>query len=154
MVSKDFNVQTLRIIPLFAQLTDEKLDELRPALMVQKMEAGEVVVKEGDAADKLFVLVTGEVQVVKNYLEPGAQTMDILTPGSYFGEMALVGDSSFRSASVLTSDECHFVTLDRDAFQAILHDNPDIAITILEETFRRLRQANELISMLQEDVEE
>jgi len=150
MVSRDFNVLTLRVIPLFANISEEKLDELRPSLKVLKMGPGEVVVKEGDSADKLFILVSGEVQVVKNYLEPGAQTVDVLTPGAYFGEMALVGESQERSATVVTSEDSHFVTLEREAFRDMLMSNPDIAVTILEETFRRLRQANELVAMLQE----
>ncbi len=152
MVSKDFNVKALKVIPLFANVAEEKLESLRPALKVQKLGAGEVVVREGDAADKLYVLVSGEVQVVKNYLEPGAQTVDILPPGAHFGEMALVGSAALRSATVVTSEDSHFVTLERDAFRSILSDHPDIAIAMLEETFRRLRQANELLAALQQEV--
>jgi len=150
MVSKEFNVRTLRVLPLFASLSDEKLEDMRAGLKVLKLGPGEVVVKEGDAANKLFILVSGEVQVVKNYLEPGAQTVDVLRPGSFFGEMALVGEKSVRSATVVTSEESHFVTLDRDSFKKILLENPDMAITMLEEVFRRLRQANDLISTLQD----
>ena len=96
MVSREFNVRTLKVIPLFSNVAEEELEELRPALKVMKIEPGEVVVKEGDAADRLFVLVSGEVQVVKNYLEPGAQTVDVLAPGAFFGEMALVGEDEVR----------------------------------------------------------
>ncbi len=152
MVSKEFNVRTLRIIPLFASVSEENLEELRSALTVLKLGRGETVVREGDAADKLFVLVSGEVQIVKNYLEPGAQTVDVLTPGAYFGEMALVGDAAVRSATAVTSEDSHFVTLDREAFRGILVRNPMIAITMLEETFRRLRQANDLLATLQAEI--
>ena len=151
MVSKEFNVKTLKVIPLFASVEEVDLEAVRDALTVQKMAAGEVVVREGDGADKLYVLVSGEVQVVKNYLEPGAHTVDILEAGSHFGEMALVGGAALRSATVVTSEECHFVTLDRTAFQEILQRNPAIAIAMLEETFRRLRQANELCAALQQE---
>ncbi len=153
MVSNEFNVKALKVIPLFTCVPDEDLEELRSALKVQKTGAGDVVVREGDGADKLYVLVAGEVQVVKNYLEPGAQTVDILEAGSHFGEMALVGSEALRSATVVTSEESHFVTLDREAFQQILTANPAIAIAMLEETFRRLRQANELLTALQQEVE-
>ena len=149
MVSNEFNVKALKVIPLFNCVPDEALEELRTALKVQKVGAGEVVVREGDGADKLYILVSGEVQVVKNYLEPGAQTVDILDPGKHFGEMALVGSAALRSATVVTSEESHFVTLDRDAFQTILTGNPAIAIAMLEEAFRRLRQANDLVATLQ-----
>jgi CRP/FNR family transcriptional regulator, cyclic AMP receptor protein len=153
MVSKEFNVKALKVIPLFSCVPDGELEETRNALKVQKVGAGEVVVREGDGADKLYILVSGEVQVVKNYLEPGAQTVDILEAGSHFGEMALVGSEALRSATVVTSEECHFVTLDREAFQEILTGNPAIAIAMLEEAFRRLRQANELLATLQQEAE-
>lgn len=153
MVSNEFNVKALKVIPLFACVSDEDLEEIRHALKVQRLGAGEVVVREGDGADKLYVLVSGEVQVVKNYLESGAQTVDILEAGSHFGEMALVGSEVLRSATVVSSEECHFVTLDREAFQQILKRNPAIAIAMLEETFRRLRQANDLVATLQQEAD-
>jgi len=150
MVSKDFNMATLRVIPLFKSLPDDALEELRGALRVQRMGAGEVVVREGDAADRLFVLVSGEVQVVKNYLEPGASAVDVLKPPAFFGEMALVGEEATRSATVVTTEGSHFVTLDRVTFKSILLANPEVAVQMLEEAFRRLRQANELLASYQE----
>lgn len=149
MVSKEFNVTALRVIPIFANLAPEKLEEMRAALRVTRMESGEIVVREGDAADRLFVLVSGEVQVVKNYLEPGSQTVDVLGPGAFFGEMALIGEGEARSATVVTSDDSHFVTLDREAFKKILLENPDMCYTLLSEAYRRLRQANDIITTLQ-----
>jgi CRP-like cAMP-binding protein len=150
MVSKEFNVATLRSIPLFKSFDDATLEELRPALKVHRMGAGEVVVREGDAADRLFVLVAGEVQVVKNYLEPGAQTVDFLSPPACFGEMALVGQDCTRSATVVSTEPCHFVSLTREAFRSVLLNNPEVALGLLEEAFRRLRQANELLTVLQQ----
>jgi CRP-like cAMP-binding protein len=151
MVSKDFNIKSLRAIPLFSSLPDERLEELRPALKVMKVGAGEAVVREGDSATRLYVLVKGEVQVVKNYLEPGAQTVDVMKSGSFFGEMALMAEDSVRSASVVTSEECNFLALERDAFKQFVERNPDVAYLLLKEAFRRLRQANELIASLQKD---
>ncbi len=151
MVSNEFRVTTLRVIPLFQTLSEETLEELRPAFKVQRLGAGEVVVREGDSADRLYVLVDGEVQVVKNYLAQGAQTVDVLTPPAFFGEMALMETGELRSATVVTSEPCHFVTLERTAFRTVLLKNPEISLALLEEAFRRIRQANELISGAEED---
>lgn len=149
MFPQDFNMKLLRAIPLFASLSDEDLEFMRPALRRQKCAPGEVVVREGDSADRLYVVTNGEVQVVKNYLEPGSQTVDVLGPGSFFGEMALVGEGNARSATVVTSEESRFITLDRESFQALLMQHPAIAIALVQEAFRRVRQANELIAALQ-----
>lgn len=149
MLSKDFNVKLLRSIPIFSSLTDDDLENMRSGLRFHRCGPGEVVVREGDAADCLYVLVTGEVQVVKNYLELGSQTVDVLRPGSFFGEMALVGEGQTRSATVVTTEESRFLTLDRDSFREVLRAHPAIALAALSEAYRRLRQANEIIAMLQ-----
>jgi len=151
MVSKDFNIKAVRVIPLFAGLSDEKLEELRPAFKVTRYGQGELVVREGDAPDRLFIIVAGEVQVVKSYLEPGAQTIAVMGVPGFFGEMALVGREGVRSATVVTTEESHFLTLERDAFRSILLANPEIAIALLEDSYARLRQANELIHHLQKE---
>jgi CRP-like cAMP-binding protein len=150
MVSELFNMSTLRAIPIFSPLEEADLEALRPAVQVIAMDAGDVVVREGDSADRLYCLVEGEVQVVKNYLEPGAQTVDVLSPGDYFGEMALVGDDVKRSATVVTTETSKFLALGKDAFRTAILGNANIAYTMLVEAFRRLRQANDIIATLEE----
>jgi len=150
MVSEQFDMSTMRAIPIFSPLEESNLEALRSAVQVIVMDGGEVVVREGDSADRLYCLVEGEVQVVKNYLESGAQTMDVLGPGDYFGEMALLGDDVRRSATVITTEASKFLSLDKDAFRKVLLDNAGIAYTALVETFRRLRQANDIIATLEE----
>ncbi|MBM4370742.1 MAG: cyclic nucleotide-binding domain-containing protein [Deltaproteobacteria bacterium] len=150
MVSELFNMSTLRAIPLFAPLTPDELEQLRPAVQVVATGPGEVVVREGDSADRLYCLVEGEVQVIKNYLEPGAQTVDILSPGDFFGEMALVGEDAKRSATVITSEPSRFLTLDKEAFREVLLGHANIAYAVLVEAFRRLRQANDIIATIED----
>lgn len=150
MVSEQFNMSTLRAIPIFTPMDESDLAALRPAIQVIGMDGGEVVVREGDAPDRLYCLVEGEVQVIKNYLEPGAQTVDVLSPGDYFGEMALVGDDIKRSATVVTTEVSKFLALDKEAFRNVLLSNASIAYTVLVEAFRRLRQANDIIATLEE----
>jgi CRP-like cAMP-binding protein len=151
MVSKDFNLRALKAIPLLSGLSDQDLELLRPGIKVLRKGPGEVVLREGDAAERLFVLVNGEVQVVKNYLEPGAQTLDVLRAGAFFGEMALVGEGGKRSATVVTTEESYFITLDREGFKAALALSSEMAFAVISEAFRRLRQANDLIATLQRD---
>jgi CRP-like cAMP-binding protein len=150
MVSERFNIAALRAIPLFAPLNDEELELLRPGIKVLSMAPGDLIIREGDSADRLFCLVEGEVQVVKNYLTEGAQTIDLLGPGRYFGDMALLGGDGKRSATVVASEKSTFLTIDRESFKKIVLGNARIAYTMLVESYRRLRQANEIISASRE----
>jgi CRP/FNR family cyclic AMP-dependent transcriptional regulator len=146
MSAETFDLSLLRQLPLFAPLADEALESLRPALHTVELDTGEVVVQEGDAADRLYCLVSGEVQVVKGWLEPGSRTVDVLQPYAFFGEMALVLDDTPRSATVLTTEPCRFLTLDKEAFRRFILTNADAAWELLVESFRRLRQSNTLLT--------
>lgn len=136
----------LRRIPLFALLDDPSLRALWPALRLLDVPKGEVVVEEGAPSDCLYCLVSGEVQVIKNWLRPGACTVDLLQPFSFFGEMGLVLDDTPRSATVVTTEPSRFVTLDRAAFRRFLLTNADASWALLLESHRRLRQANMLLA--------
>jgi len=146
MPERSVNVSLLRRIPLFALLDEPSLRALGPSLGVLDVDAGEEVVREGDPSDCLYCLVGGEVQVVKNWLRPGAHAVDVLRPFSFFGEMGLVLDDTPRSATVVTTEPSRFVTLERAAFRRFLLTNADSAWALLLEAYRRLRQANSLLA--------
>lgn len=138
----------LRRIPLLAMLDIPTLQALVPLLRVVEVDAGEVVVREGEPSDRLFFLVSGEVQVVKNWLLPGACAVDVLRPYAFFGEMGLVLDDVPRSATVVSTEPSRFVTLARAPFRRFLLTNADAAWALLVEAHRRLRQMNTLLSEL------
>lgn len=142
----DFDVSLLRQVPLFAGLDDAALAALGPSLQTLEVEAGAVVVEEGAPADRLYCLVSGEVQVVKRWLEPGSRTLDVIQPFGWFGEMALVLDDTPRSATVLTTEPSRFVTLEGEAFRRFVLTNADAAWALVVEAFRRLRQATTLLT--------
>lgn len=145
-MAESFDLSLLRRIPFFAPLDDAALAALGPSLRSLEVDAGEVVVEEGAAADRLYCLVSGEVQVVKSWLEPGSRTIDVIQPFGWFGEMALILDDTPRSATVLTTEPSRFVTLDGEAFRRFVLTNADAAWALLVEAYRRLRQANALLA--------
>jgi len=88
-------------------------------------EPNEIICRQGDRGDWLYVLVDGEVEVVKSVPGQGEVTLRKLRAGECFGEIALVSDQP-RSATVRSLTSVNVLALDRDAFQALFSNLPPL----------------------------
>lgn len=79
-------------------------------------EAGDIIVRQGDPADLFYVIAEGEVEIVRAGPGEGDTVIAKLGTGEYFGEMALLGGSGKRSATVRALTAVNLVTLGRDDF--------------------------------------
>jgi CRP/FNR family cyclic AMP-dependent transcriptional regulator len=95
---------------------------------------GEVIFKEGDRGDVMYVVLDGEVELVI----AGGQ-FEILGPGEPFGEMALI-DNSPRAASAVTRTACRLVEIPEDKFLALIQDSPYFGLQIMQVMAHRLRK--------------
>jgi NADH dehydrogenase len=115
--------------------TDWTLDLILPADITQlntgsperirreHFEPNEVVFREGDRGDWLYVLVDGEVEVTKRVPGQGDVTLRRLGPGECFGEIALVSEQP-RSATVRSLTSVNLLAVDRDAFHSLFSTLP------------------------------
>jgi small-conductance mechanosensitive channel len=123
-------VDALSQVDVFRALDAEKIDRLARRLRLAPFGPGEVILREGDPGDSLYVLRSGEVAVRAN-VRGHARDLTTLRAGQFFGEMSLMTGES-RSATVVakTDVECYIVS--KDAFQEILEQKPELAATISE----------------------
>ena len=115
---------TLRLLgstPLFAPLPGASLEHLAARLVPLRVEQGTVIVREGDAGDRFYIVVEGAVGVTQG----GAHLTD-LEEGGYFGEIALLRDVS-RTATVVAKTDAVLYALDRDDFLAAVTGHPQSA---------------------------
>jgi NADH dehydrogenase len=117
--------------------TDWTLDFLLPPDIVQlktdtaftirreHYEPGQVIFREGDRGDWLYIVVSGEVEVLRSVPGQGDVTLRRLGPGECFGEIALVSDSP-RTATIRSCGSVNVVAVDRDAFQALFSTLPPL----------------------------
>src|SRR5688572_13853682 len=89
----------LRNIGLFGALSDEVLDYLCGMLTVQAPDAGDTLFREGDEARTMYVVLNGEVEVLKRSRNGVDARVAVLGPGDWFGELGVV-DIKPRSATV------------------------------------------------------
>jgi signal transduction histidine kinase len=99
--------------------------------------AGQLVLREGDQGDSLYVVLTGELEVSKRQ---GSQDilLALYKSGQFFGEMALL-EQAPRSASVRTLQESRLLVISQAAFQTLLTCSPSAPLKILHTVTSRLR---------------
>jgi CRP-like cAMP-binding protein len=92
-------------------------------------EAGEIIFCEYEPGDTFYLIQSGRVKIVKIFgnIE---KTIDILKPGEFFGEMALL-ENAPRSASIVALDDCKLLEFNRSNFQVLMTGNPQMALKLL-----------------------
>ena len=127
----------LRQIPLFADLSEEDLERLHRMAETVSIPAGQLVLREGDPGDSLYVVLEGELEVTKRQ---GSQDvlLALYDPGQFFGEMALL-EQAPRSASVRTVQASRLLVISQAAFQSLLSCSPSAPLKILHTVTSRLR---------------
>ncbi len=124
----------LKTIPLFEGLTTRQLMDLAEAMVEVDYADADVVVREGEQDDCLYVILEGTVRVEKN-----GTTLAEIGSGEFFGEVALFEGVS-RSATAIGSGLVRALRLERSDMLRLIEDRPGIAISILQTVSRRIRE--------------
>lgn len=106
------------VYSVFRDLPERDLATIAGRLQTMTVEPGEVVVRQGGPADKFFIIVEGDVEVVRE--DDGEErTINVLGAGDYFGEVAILRDST-RIATVRATARTTLLTMDRDALRSLV----------------------------------
>ena len=105
---------------------------------------GEVIVRQGDVGEQMYVVQAGKVEVV---LESGddRDRVAILGPRDFFGEMALF-DKEVRSATVQALGEARLLTIDKRTLLKRISEDPLLALNMLKSMSERVRSLNQQVS--------
>jgi serine/threonine protein phosphatase PrpC len=118
--------EVLAKMPLFARLSERELLRVMSSVEVREYKEGDVVIKEGDKGDELFIVLSGSVRVSR-----GEATLNTLGPGEHVGEMALIR-SVPRSATVTAfAGQAELIAIRRQDFFEILRKEHEIAVKML-----------------------
>lgn len=141
------DVLSLGEIDILAGMEDQDLDRLRQVLTQREFAPEEIICKEGEQGDRMWLLAKGSVSV-RLISADGRQNIRIasLARGTTIGEMSLV-DSVRRSATIVADEAVVCYELPLDGFAKIMADHPVIATRMLRnlarELSRRLRRTSE-----------
>lgn len=103
--------------PLFSKVPPGNISQLFSRFSEQKLAAGDAVIKEGERGELFYVIKSGSAEV----LDILGNRLAILNPGDYFGEEALVGDTT-RNATVKMQTNGTLMCLEKEDFKILLHE--------------------------------
>lgn len=111
--------------------------------------AGETIVREGESGDCLYVIQSGEVEVIRE--RDGAQVqLAVLRESDFFGEGSLF-DREKRSATVRALGEVRVLTVDKKTLLRRIQEDPTLAYRIIETMSRRVRDLDATVTRLTVD---
>jgi CRP/FNR family cyclic AMP-dependent transcriptional regulator len=131
----------LRTVPLFAGLSDAELEALLARMRRRTYRPGVTLFVYGDEGDRLYIILSGTVQVQRETGAGHTVHLGMRGPGDHFGEMALLDEDGQRMADAVTASPCELLTLDRAGFREYLRSSPGFAQAIISLLARRLREA-------------
>lgn len=142
---RDRRLEVLRGVDFLATVPPPLLERLASLSKTSHFAAGELILRQGDAGDELFIVRAGEVSVIVG--RAGGSTAEVarLGPGRFFGEMSLMTGER-RTATIQAMDDCELVKVDKEAFQEILAAAPGLAERITALLVERQMEIDENVS--------
>jgi CRP-like cAMP-binding protein len=134
----DARVETLRRVPLFADLAEDELERIAEATTEVESPAEQVLVQPGAKGSGMFFIAEGTavVETKRDHIELG--------PGQFFGELALISEDATRTARVRAKTPIRCLALDRASFRGLVEAHPDVAASLLEVALGRLAENAEV----------
>jgi CRP/FNR family transcriptional regulator, cyclic AMP receptor protein len=139
--------EVLRRAPLFAGLDNEAATALAEAMGTIKLNKGEVLFHEGDAEDRLYVVVSGKIKLGRSGSAGRENLLAILGPGQMFGELSLF-DPGPRSSTATAVTASVLRTVEHDELMGWLTGRPEVSLALLAQLAGRLRRANDVLADL------
>jgi hypothetical protein len=118
-------------VSLFSEMKKSDLEMIAKLAQNELFQAGDTIIREGDRDGRLFfVIVSGEVAVIKGLGKKNERHVRNLGPLTYFGEMALI-DDLVRSASIVAREQTEVLILDQWTFRQEIERYPAVAFELL-----------------------
>lgn len=133
----------LQQIPLFASLPQTELEHLEACLRPLELEANIVLFREDELGDAFYVIVAGEIEIVKALDTSEERLLGTRVPGDYLGEMSLLNPDGLRTATVRTRTPATLLLLTREDFNDLLARRPSLAYDMVRRLSLRLRDSQD-----------
>jgi len=137
----------IRKAPLFSALDDEAAHSLRESMVTLKLNKGQVLFKEGQEGDRLYVVVHGKIKLGTTSADGRENLLSILGPGEMFGELSLF-DPEPRTSTATAVTDARLVSLAHDAVIGLVTSHPQTSLELLRRLAQRLRKSNEILADL------
>ncbi|MFN4150784.1 MAG: Crp/Fnr family transcriptional regulator, partial [Candidatus Sericytochromatia bacterium] len=107
-----------------------------------------IVFHEGDYGDALYIIKNGRIKIAKVAIDGREKTLTILKAGDFFGEMAIFDDMPRSATAEAMDHDVKLLSISKNDFEQLIMSTPSIAIRIMKDLTRRIRQVNEQVQDL------
>jgi CRP/FNR family transcriptional regulator, cyclic AMP receptor protein len=128
----------LSTVPLFKGAPERALEVAASVIQPRNYESETVIFQEGDRGEALYILTEGMVKLSKVDLGGYEKTLTILQPPEFFGEMALLGNTT-RSATAISLGNIQTYLLFADDFNKLIQTYPTVSLNLTTTLAQRLR---------------
>jgi CRP/FNR family transcriptional regulator, cyclic AMP receptor protein len=139
----------LREVRLFKEIDGPELTALAESLRERTLRRGQVLLREGEIGEEMFIVVRGSIVISKMVKDRVEQVLARIGPGDFFGEMSLF-DRSPRSATVQADSDVTLLALDRAALRRLTEVSPRAAAAffyaLVQVFIERLRASGDLVA--------
>ncbi len=127
---------------LLASLSDVEREQVLKVARHRTFDRGEVIFHEGDPADSMHLVAAGKLAVRSSTAAGDTATLNILSPGSFFGELSLLRDvdARVRTASIVALEPVETLSLPASAFRELCEKHPQVEQLVSSLLARRVEQ--------------
>ncbi len=127
---------------MFSQLPFEELNLLLNALERVRLNSGDILFKEGDLAEHLYIVARGQLEVNMASGTENELILNVINEGEYIGEMGIIMPGGRRTAGARARGDVLLLSMSRTQFQDLLHKHPEFANAMVGVLSARLDNTN------------
>lgn len=132
--------------PLLTPLPKHEISRLKAALRQLEFPPNTILFREGDHGDRLYIILDGQLEIIKALGTPDEQLLNICVPGDYVGEMCLLDPDRSRTASVRTGSPVRLLEITRSHLDALIQQYPAIGYAMARVLSQRLHASETKMS--------
>jgi serine phosphatase RsbU (regulator of sigma subunit) len=129
--------------PIFEGLPEGEIKKLTQTLRVLEVPPSTILFQEGDVGDRFFIIIQGQIEVIKAIDTPEERLIGMRGPGEFVGELSLINRAGLRMASVRSSGPAHLWEMSHEEFDDLLHRQPSMAFELIDVLSERLTTAHD-----------
>lgn len=123
------------------------IEDIEKRCRVKKFEKGKMLFFKGDKANSFFIVLKGEIKIIRTSDSGREKILKQMKKGDFFGEMGIIEENK-RSATAVVNEDSTLIIIDKDNFLYLLKKYPEIALNMITDLSKRLRKADKDIENL------
>jgi CRP/FNR family transcriptional regulator, cyclic AMP receptor protein len=136
--------QLLRAHPFFSNFSAAIMERLLSRAVIRKVKTGTVLFRKGDVGSCLYAVCSGTIRISVPSPQGKAAILNTFSAREVFGEIALL-DGGMRTADAVATEDSELLVIDRRDFIPLVHENPDVALKLIELVCARLRRTSDQV---------